>query len=613
MWKKPICYAAHTIPRGGGCWRSAGAASQKAVPRRREENGTGGIKTGKCGRNSCAPRHEYGKGRSAWLWPLLVIGLFAWTPAASGAVAMASVPLKFGQVLQWLKNNCHGTRHSSPSASEISFCQSLWLPQSRARRDWTKRWGFKAWVYQKGIASVVFLVTSDGIPVYWASNGKNSLAMTVSAKHPHDLLLARNLNLHGGGPIRLGRRAYKLLRLSRSLNFRSGSSAKPANTGGGSRVSSFGSALPLGRNPDFPVRRFAFFLRSSLKATRWLCFKTRPRPRLELFRPSMLGGAIISVGFHSTSSHPVMPISSIRIYGSRHGEFMLRPVLVFTHFEAGHNARPLTIVKFCSPKISGFQIQAGKPVDIIMAALPGELFNSRSKPTPVYLQAVRQLCQWALGHPLAAGKTPAKKIAWVRSAALAGNSEAMYTMGRRRMKGDGVRRDYHKAIAWFKKAATAGSSNAACGIGEIYAKGFGIKRNYRKAMAWSRKAADEGNAIAMSNIFVFYDKGWGVARSYKKALAWARKSAAAGDARAMGFLGLLYYDGHGVRRDYRRAFAWWKKAANCGNVHAMMGLASLYYYGEGVPKDHQKTNYWCEKAADAGNAEAKAWLNKHPQ
>jgi|GEM_PF-3877992 len=596
---------------------------------------------------------------------LLLLAITCHVAMASGA-GKRPPGVQFGQVLQWLAKGHAPRRAALLAGTTLSCFQEFRLPSSNARGASTA-WGYRKWAYKRGAISVVLVISPKGIPIYWASDGKASVAITVSPKHPGELIVANNVEFGDNG--------FLWRRKSRATPW-------PGD---------FGIAISLRRKRvDFSMRRLRRFLREGLSAATWFKFESGPRVGLDLFRPHMLGGTIVSVAFKPGAPAGALPISSVKLYASRHGELMLRPILATTRIKTGRNARPLAIVDFRAPKVPGFQIKANKPADFMLAAmsviLPPHSADLEIKAASGYQTAVRRLCRWALGHSLRPTQTKRKqRTTWLRRLAVAGNVEAMYTMGLLYAKGHEIKRDYGKAMIWLRKAAAAGSAGAVYAVAMLYEKGWGVKqshkravtwfkraaakgvpaamyevgayyatglgvpRNYAKAMslwrkaaaagstramygigtlygngagvkrsgrdalAWLKKAAVAGNTFAMYRLGLFFFYGHGVARDDKQAFAWWNKAADSGNADAMYNLGYLYAEGEGVARDYSRAFTLWKGAAKLGNVSAMVGLGGLYYRGKGVAANHQKAEYWYKKAADAGNAEAKAWLNKHPQ
>jgi TPR repeat protein len=574
--------------------------------------------------------------------------------------------LQFGQVLRWLGKVHTPAQTKIPTIKTFSFFQESQWPNSNPHGVRTVRnYNYRLWAYKKGAISVALVMLSRGIPIYWESDGKATIALTISPKHPTDLLVARNVEFGGNGFLS-ERKSHPWpgnFRIAFSLRYK--------------RV-------------DFSIRRLRGFLREGLSAASWFRFESEPKASLDLFQPHLLGGTIVSAVFKPGVSAAAPSISTVKLYASRHGELMLRPVLATTRIRTGRSVRPLAIADFRTPRIPGFQIRGNGPADVILAAisalLPPHSADRDIKPASGYQAAVKRLCRWAVGHPLRPTRTRREQRAiWLQQLAAAGNVEAMYTLGVLYAKGHEVKHDYHQAMFWLRRAAAAGSSRAVYGVAMLYEKGWGVKqshkraikwfkraakegvpaalyevgsyyanglgvaRNYSKAMILWRKAAAAGNAMAMYGIGSLYGNGAGVKRSKRKALVWLRKAAVAGNAFAMYRLGLFFFYGHGVARDYKSAFKWWKKAADAGypdavyglgylyaggrgvaqdyrraiklwkraaglgSASAMTGLGGAYHRGKGVTKSNQKAEYWYKKAADAGDITAKNWLAKHSQ
>jgi TPR repeat protein len=601
----------------------------------------------------------------AWLAVSLLLATVFHAPTACG-MGERHQSMHFGKVLQWLANDRAPKRSALPAGATLSCFQEFRLPSSNARGAGTAL-GYQAWAYRKGTISVALVMSREGIPIYWASDGKASIAITVSPKHPGELLVANNVEFGDNG--------FLWKRKSHATPW-------PGD---------FGVAISLRRKRvDFSIRRLRGFLREGLSAASWFRFGSEPKASLDLFRPHLLGGTIVSAVFKPGVSAAALSISSVKLYASRHGELMLRPVLATTRIRTGRNVRPLAIADFRTPRIPGFQIKLSEPADFILAAmsalLPPHSADLEFESASGYQAAVRRLCRWALGHPLRPTRTRREQRAtWLRRLAAAGNVEAMYTLGVLYAKGHEIKQDYHKAMFWLRKAAAAGSNPAVYGVAVLYEKGWGVKQSHKRAIKWFKRAAKEGvtaamyevgsyyanglgvernyseamilwrkaaaagNARAMYGIGSLYGNGAGVKRSKRKALVWLRKAAVAGNAFAMYRLGLFFFYGHGVARDYKSAFKWWKKAADAGypdavyglgylyaggrgvaqdyrraiklwkraaglgSASAMTGLGGAYYRGKGVTKSNQKAEYWYKKAADAGDITAKDWLAKHSQ
>lgn len=126
-------------------------------------------------------------------------------------------------------------------------------------------------------------------------------------------------------------------------------------------------------------------------------------------------------------------------------------------------------------------------------------------------------------------------------AAIYGNVEAQYEIGRRFWTGHGAELNDEKAVKWFKMAAAQGHADAQYCLGEAYSRGYGVEENNEKAREWFLKAADQ-----------------------------YRKAAEGGDMNAQFKLGEMYSRGlvGDKNGDEEEAIKWYKKAAEQGHEYA---------------------------------------------
>jgi TPR repeat protein len=197
-----------------------------------------------------------------------------------------------------------------------------------------------------------------------------------------------------------------------------------------------------------------------------------------------------------------------------------------------------------------------------------------------------------------------EQLAKVRTAADAGDANAMVNLGNAYSKGEGVAKDLSEAVRWYRKAAEAGHSEAMVNLGYRYGSGEGVEKDLAEELRWYRKAAEAGNAMAMFNLAVVYHNGEGVEKDLNESARWCRKAAEAGHLEAMFNLAAAYATGEGVPKNAEQAVGWYRKAAGAGHTDAMVNLGYQYKKGEGVSKDLSEAIRWYRKAADAGNAKA---------
>jgi TPR repeat protein len=107
-----------------------------------------------------------------------------------------------------------------------------------------------------------------------------------------------------------------------------------------------------------------------------------------------------------------------------------------------------------------------------------------------------------------------------------------------------------------RTAAAAGDANAMSGLAERYWRGEGVNRDSPQAVALYLKAAELGHDEAMLRLGFMHENGAGMPQSLEHAVAWYRRAADSGNARAMFHLGVLHWSGRGVRQDFVEAFKW---------------------------------------------------------
>jgi uncharacterized protein len=198
-----------------------------------------------------------------------------------------------------------------------------------------------------------------------------------------------------------------------------------------------------------------------------------------------------------------------------------------------------------------------------------------------------------------------------RAAAEKGNRKALYRLGKRYAKGEGVPQDYGRAAELLRESAGMGYAPAQNDLGAFYAKGLGVKQDYAEAAKWYRKAADKGDALARYSLGRAYWLGRGVATNTPESLKWLKKSAKQNQADAMQFLGEIYLNGGaGTKPDGRRAFHWFLEAAGQGRAGALYSLGQLFEEENGVPRNlHLAINCYV-KAAENGDAQAMMRLSE---
>lgn len=145
--------------------------------------------------------------------------------------------------------------------------------------------------------------------------------------------------------------------------------------------------------------------------------------------------------------------------------------------------------------------------------------------------------------------------------------------------------DFPKAMKLFMGAAIKGDKNAQFAVGRMFFEGRGVERSLSSAEEWYRKAADQGQAAAQFNLALLLVTD--PARS-TEGLDLLKKSATAGNSEAQMTIGELYLRGNGVTQDFATAKGWFEKAAAQGEGGAYFALGQMYEGAVGVSKDTKK-------------------------
>lgn len=189
---------------------------------------------------------------------------------------------------------------------------------------------------------------------------------------------------------------------------------------------------------------------------------------------------------------------------------------------------------------------------------------------------------------------------YLEKAAIIGNNEAQFLIGKSYHQGLGVERNYSKAWEWYKKAADQGNLKSCNNIGTMYSSGEGVEKNESEALKWYLKAAEGGLAIAQVNVGNIYRLGKLGQPNLSEAKKWYEKAALQGNTGGQLNLGLLYLG----EKNYKEAEKWYLKAAELGNSYSKYCLGSLYEFYYGSFRDLETAARWYKEAADQGNASA---------
>ena len=197
----------------------------------------------------------------------------------------------------------------------------------------------------------------------------------------------------------------------------------------------------------------------------------------------------------------------------------------------------------------------------------------------------------------------------LRTAAVAGDLSAQFTLGWIYEHGADVPQDYREAMRWYRRAADRGEPESINTVGLLYYYGKGVPKDPREATIWFHHAAELEHAAAQWNLAGMYYRGDGAPQDDAQAVRWCRRAAEQDCPPAQNSLAHMYADGRGVLADNTEAARWYRRAAAQGYAKAQFNLAELYYVGRGVLRDYATGDVWCRLAAAQGHEQAQRLLD----
>jgi len=100
--------------------------------------------------------------------------------------------------------------------------------------------------------------------------------------------------------------------------------------------------------------------------------------------------------------------------------------------------------------------------------------------------------------------------------AVAGDTEAQFSLAVALENGEGVARDINQAIAWYLRVAEKGFASAQYNLGNCYQDDSLQAKDYAASAYWYGKAAEQGHLNATYMLAMCYKNGEGVAEDHKK-------------------------------------------------------------------------------------------------
>lgn len=199
-------------------------------------------------------------------------------------------------------------------------------------------------------------------------------------------------------------------------------------------------------------------------------------------------------------------------------------------------------------------------------------------------------------------------MSWLTKAAVDGNVDAQFELGKMYLGILGVEQDEEKALKWLEEASENGNIEASYELGEIYYGEEPLLHHYDKpkAMEYYRRGAEKSHLNSMQKLadILFF---WG---SKEEACKWYLKAAELGDAESAYRIGLNYYNGDGVPKNSILGKKWVLKAAEMNHSGAQYVIGVNYLHDGSYGQNNQKGLEWLSKASKNGNMEALFELGK---
>jgi len=195
-----------------------------------------------------------------------------------------------------------------------------------------------------------------------------------------------------------------------------------------------------------------------------------------------------------------------------------------------------------------------------------------------------------------------------------GKAWAQRKVGSMYMAGNGVKKNEAEGARWLKKAAGAGNTDAMFTYAGCCQLGSGVPISLIDAKYWYEKASDAGDIVAQYNVgIMLFSGGPGVPADPVEAARLFRICADQGHDSSQSMLGVCFATGQGVEKNIEQAMYWYGKAVSQGNVRAMNNYADVLLdnaeekygtYAKAGKSPIPQALYWYRKAAAEGHEDS---------
>lgn len=187
------------------------------------------------------------------------------------------------------------------------------------------------------------------------------------------------------------------------------------------------------------------------------------------------------------------------------------------------------------------------------------------------------------------------------------NSYAQYMLGKKYLKGDGVKQDGEYGVRWLFRAIKQNNNYAQYLLGKAILKGEylpmdnNLPLDIDSAVELLLKSSDQGNELASYTLGKAFIEGDLLPQDISAGFELLLKASEKDCVPALYYLGKMFYKGIGVTKGIDTAIYYFRIAANDNNTFAEYQLGKIYLYGYGVEKDYDIAMHYLHLSAEHGN------------
>lgn len=160
------------------------------------------------------------------------------------------------------------------------------------------------------------------------------------------------------------------------------------------------------------------------------------------------------------------------------------------------------------------------------------------------------------------------------------------------------------------EAAVGGDMEAQYQLGRIYDEGKGIPRNSKEAAYWYRRAARNGHTEALLALGKAFKSGEGVLQDNRIAAENFWRAAERGNAEGAYLFATMLQNGEGVERDLPRALKYYMQAAEADYRDAGEKASGLRAQGIRLPSQRASRGVVARAGSHGGNSKSAATRRK---